>query len=312
MKQIKNIAQLNPPIALNHLGLIRISGQDAESFLQGQLTCDIKALTEELSFPAAYCSPKGRAIASFQVIKESDNSFLLILAKDLTEKVGKRLKMFVMRSKVVIDDLTSSYFIGGLTIEPGTQLTDDLNFPLEANNVVLDGSEIRLKLPGSPTRFIIVQKEKEALETTEQSKASLHKWLLNDINNGLPLVTAAVGEEYIPQMLNLDLLGGISFKKGCYTGQEIIARMHYLGKLKQRTFLASIVSETIPEVGSPVFHDDQKVGSILMAERDSNDNTKFKLLVVMQISQASNEIKLKNNHDSALTFENLPYTSESE
>jgi folate-binding protein YgfZ len=312
MKKTKNITYLNPPIALDHLGLIRISGQDAESFLQGQLTCDIKALTEELSFPAAYCSPKGRAIASFQVIKESNKAYLLILSKDLTEKVSTRLKMFVMRSKVEIDDLTSGYFIAGLTIEPDTQLADGLNFPTKANNVVLDDSEIRLKLPGSPTRFIIIQKEKKSLDSKEQSESSLSKWLLNDINNGLPLITAAVSEEYIPQMLNLDLLGGISFKKGCYTGQEIIARMHYLGKLKQRTFLASIVSEAAPEVRSPIFHDGQKIGSILMVERDTNDKAKLKLLVVMQISHANNEIKLKNNHSSALTFEDLPYTFENE
>ncbi len=314
MTEIKTEETPDNLAPLRHLGLIRVSGPEAESFLQGQLTCNVKSLSEELSLPAAYCSPKGRAIASFQVIKENNKTFLLILAKDLTEKVTKRLKMFVMRAQVEIDDLTSACFIGGLTIKSDSQLARDLNlnFPTEANNVVINSSEIKLKLPGKSTRFIIIRKNRGPSNNEERGEAAISEWLLSDINSGLPLVTAAVSEEYIPQMFNLDLLNGISFKKGCYTGQEIIARMHYLGKLKQRTFLTSTKSRILPELGTPVYDDNQKVGSVLMVARDTADKTMLKLLIVMQLNHIKGNIHLKNRPNSALTFEDLPYTFERE
>ena len=313
MNTIEILETLSNPEPLIHLGLLRISGKDAEIFLQGQLTCDVKSLTEESSIPAAYCSPKGRAIASFQVIKKNKETFLLILANELIETVHKRLKLFVMRSKVDIEALTAPGFISGLVIEPATSLPCAFETVTDAKNVISSESEIALKLPGNPLRFMIISERASPSEQRENNLAYYsNRWILNDIENGLPLITTATSEEYIPQMFNLDLLGGISFKKGCYTGQEIIARMHYLGKLKQRTFLASTECSTLPEPATPVFYDEQKVGSILMAARDEKHESKVKLLVVLQLAHAEDNIYLKNSPNSPLVFEDLPYTFDCE
>lgn len=304
-------ATLNCPTPLPHLGAIRVTGEEAETFLQGQLTCDLAQLTERLSLPAAYCSPKGRAIASFQIIKKQQMDFLLILSEELVEKVSARLKLFVMRSKVHIEEIQAPSFIGGLLFKPGEPLPAELEIATETQNIVTSGSTTALKLPGKPTRFLTFS-EQPTPHDFEESQLGYHtnQWILEDIKNGLPLIGAATSELFIPQMFNLDLLGGISFKKGCYTGQEIIARMHYLGKLKQRTFLASSRCTTLPEAGAPIFCDEQKVGTILMTARDDEDGSTVKLLVVLQLAQAKHAVYLKNSQDSPLILEDLPYTFE--
>lgn len=293
---------------LSHLGLIHISGNDAEIFLQGQLTCDIKKLTEKLSSPAAYCSPKGRAIASFEVVKRGNNDFLLTLSIELVEKVIKRLKMFVMRSDVSIEDATTRYSILGLTSKgnENIKLPCKLKLPTEEENSSASESSVAIRVSKNPTRFMILSadnKEEQNSLTYDPSH-----WILQDIKSGLPLITLATSEEHIPQMFNLDLLGGISFKKGCYSGQEIIARMHYLGKLKQRTFLAVTQSETVPKPNTPIFDGEKKVGSVLLSARDKDDSVK--MLVVMQISHEKKPLNIENNRGSAIIFIDLPYTFE--
>jgi folate-binding protein YgfZ len=296
----------NTLTSLSHLGLIHVSGHDSETFLQGQLTCDMKLLTEKLSSPAAYCTPKGRAIASFQVIKRGNNDYFLTLSIELVEKVIKRLKIFVMRSDVSIRDVTASCSILGLTINDQKiiKLPSDLDVPTEAENSSCNESSAAIRIAENPTRFIILSTDNK--EEQNSLTCDSNSWILQDIKSGLPLITQATSEEHIPQMFNLDLLGGISFKKGCYSGQEIIARMHYLGKLKQRTFLVSTQSKTLPEPNAAIFDDEKKVGSVLLSARDKDNSVK--MLVVMQISHEKTALKLKNNMGSAINFRDLPYT----
>ena len=300
----------DPLTPLSHLGLIHVSGRDAEAFLQGQLTCDMKKLTEKLSSPAAYCSPKGRAIGSFQVIKRKSNDFFLTLSIELVEKVAKRLKMFVMRSDVSIDNVTATYSILGLTIQnkENIKLPRNLSVPREEENSSSNDSSITVRVSENPTRFMIIYEDHK--EEQNGLAYDSNSWILQDIKSGLPLITQATSEEYIPQMFNLDLLGGISFKKGCYSGQEIIARMHYLGKLKQRTFLVTTQSKELPEPNTAIFNGEKKVGSVLLSARDKDNSVK--MLIVMQISHEKTALNIENNMGSAIIFRDLPYTFDRE
>lgn len=307
MKQNKTALSLPSMTPLTDLALLRISGIDAESFLQSQLTCDIKSMPQNSTLFAALCTPKGRAIASFQIIRRNED-YLMLLSEDLSEKVVTRLKMFILRSMVSIEALTTTHSLYGLTLQKDLkQLANGLTLPEAEQSITVNNSTI-IRTKGMPLRFILITKcefDIKKLEIPLTNK--LNNWRLSDITNGIPLITAASSESHIPQMFNLDLLGGISFKKGCYTGQEIIARMHYLGKLKQRMFLASASCKIPPHPDTPIFDGDQKVGSTLMAAKTENDQ--IKLLIVMQTSHSdSNNIHLKNNPDTTLIFEDLPYT----
>ncbi len=295
---------------LTHLALLRVSGADAESFLQGQLTCDVGSMSKNSTLLAAFCTPKGRAIASFQIIRRNED-YLLLLSRDLVEKVMSRLKMFILRSAVSIEALVMTHSLYGMILQEGVRsLPNDLSIPEAGHSTTTNDSTI-IRIKGTPPRLILITEGKPDINKLEITLTNdLNKWLLLDIINGLPLVTASTSEAYIPQMFNLDILGGIGFKKGCYTGQEIIARMHYLGKLKQRTFLASAQCTTPLEPGTPIHDGDQKIGSILMAARAEDNKTK--LLVVMQITHSkSDNIYLENNPDIQLIFEDLPYTLDS-
>lgn len=295
---------------LDHLAIIKLSGADAATFLQGQLTCDIREITDETSLPAAYCNQKGRAIASMQVIKQG-GEFLLVLSADLVEKVSKRLKMFVLRSDVNVEAPSATSRIFGV-ISPENpyiaEAPESLRLPDSEKNASVTDSTITVRMPYEPIRYLhIINQDLKIDEATSNTKECTHKWLLDDIESGYPLVTSNTSEEFIPQMLNLDLLNGIGFEKGCYTGQEIVARTHYLGKLKQRTFLARCQCNFIPESSTEIFADDSKVGSVLMATEEKQGS--IVMLAVLQIAQTTNEqLYIKKNELNFLKIGELPYT----
>lgn len=223
------------------LGLIKISGQDAFSFLQGQLSNDINELdnTREKRWQySGYCNPKGRLIALLQIWSEGGDLFAL-MSKDLIETTVKRLQMYVMRSKVSIEVLESAQCFGfsslGAVQAIDEKLTDKLS---KAPNAVASTEQLSVLAVGN--RYLLIDKTANI-----KNAVSDPNWLASQIDDGLPNVSQGSSELFIPQMLNLDLLGGINFKKGCYTGQEIIARMHYLGKLKQRMFVCQLIESNL-------------------------------------------------------------------
>ncbi len=239
---------------LDNLSLLKITGDDATTFLQGQLTNDINLANKQWQY-SAYCTPKGRCIALFKIWQTDDAIFALI-DKSLTEPTIKRLRMYVMRSKVVIEELESHHY-GAFNSQAAAQITlcfsDTQLEQLEKNSFLSQDNIHCLSFGG---RFLIITDESIQPKTLDQQEKS--KWLVNNIKEGLPQVTAQSSELFIPQMLNLDILNGINFKKGCYTGQEIVARMHYLGKLKQRMFVCSVnsnSSESSTNIGDKIFSD---------------------------------------------------------
>ncbi len=258
---------------LNHLCLYKVSGDDAETFLQGQLSNDVSSLTNNWQY-AAYCTPKGRALAVFIVCRIAEN-FFLITEQSIAKNVFKRLQMFVMRSKVLIEE-QSNELVGVFDSQTLIDMHED--FDAEAERFVLSTNENLHCLHFGQRHLIISNKHKTQdlsaeLSKEEFSSATEHEpyntetnWIQRDIADGLPRVTAESSEKFVPQMLNMDILNGMSFKKGCYTGQEIVARMHYLGKLKQRMFVCQLTDGEVSSIGSKVSNPEGKtLGEIVNA-----------------------------------------------
>lgn len=245
---------------LSHLGLLKIQGTDALTFLQGQVTNDIKQLNGSNAHYTGYCNPKGRLLGLFLAFAYSDHIHLQF-PKPLVEPIMKRLKMYVLRSKVDIQDVSDSMIKIGVNGSQAPAILSTLFSKIPHNDYELTtlNNGALLKLPGKQPRFEIFTDSNQAptiwdalLKQAKPVNINVWEWL--EIQAGIPNIVSATQEEFVPQMLNLDLIGGISFKKGCYTGQEIVARTHYLGTVKRRTCLAHLDTGEIPVAGDHVIN----------------------------------------------------------
>lgn len=308
--------QANVLCDLTHLGLLEISGADAVTFLQGQVTNDVKLLVGNNAHYTAYCSPKGRMLALFLAFAHHDHLHLQF-NRELLEPITKRLKMYVMRSKVDIKDASESIIKFGLNgpeaasmLVPIFTTTPNQDYEL----VSLENAAI-LKLPSTEnnSRFEIFTDAINApiiwnLLKADCQLAGKPCWDWLEIHAGIPDITPATQEQFVPQMLNLDLLNAISFKKGCYTGQEIVARTHYLGSVKRRTYLASIESDRAPLAGDKVMDGTKnEVGQIVRAA--ANPSGSFDALVEIRIDAKETGSIYWN--DTVVATQNLPYALES-
>jgi folate-binding protein YgfZ len=197
---------------LNRYGLLAVRGDDARAFLHAQLTNDIANLAPDRALLAGWCTAKGRLLASFLVIPAGD-AFLLQLARDLAPSVTKRLSMFVLRAKVKITDESEAWAQYGVW-QPASGVAwdgDTVTVPVDAHRSLRLGKGL-------------------SLATTK----SEDEWTLEEIRAGRPLISAATQDQFVPQMVNFETLGAISFQKGCYPGQEIVARAQYRGEVKRR------------------------------------------------------------------------------
>lgn len=243
---------------LSHLGLLQLNGADTITFLQGQVTNDVKQLVGNNAHYSGYCSPKGRLLALFLAFAHKDHIHLQ-LPQELVAPIAKRLKMYVMRSKVEIQDVSDSIIRIGLSGPKATELLAKTfaSIPQQDYELVSHENGALIKLPGTQPRFEIFTDIANAPAIWNQlaphaKTADAAYWELLEIQAGIPEIFAKTQEEFVPQMVNLDLLNGINFKKGCYTGQEIVARTHYLGTIKRRTQLAHIDGDAAPNAGDDV------------------------------------------------------------
>ena len=202
---------------LSRYGLLSVQGADAREFLHAQLTNDIRNLPPDHAALAGWCSAKGRLLATFLVIP-APQGFLLQLARDLAPTVAKRLSMFILRSKVKIADVSDAWVQSGFW------------------NADRDLSKVEWKdeagsVPMGERRFLRLE---PAASASAECKGDEEAWYLQEIRAGRPLITAATQDQFVPQMVNLETLGGVDFQKGCYPGQEIVARAQYRGQVKRR------------------------------------------------------------------------------
>jgi folate-binding protein YgfZ len=229
---------------LPHLGLLRFAGPDAASFLQGQVSNDTRRLGTQAPLLAAYSTPQGRVVAVMHMLPHS-SGIIALLPRELIQPVLERLRKYVLRSKVTIEDLSAQFACFGLHAA-GAHEAPDLCFegsPLrDRERHYAERGGIGIARVGADARYWVVGRI-EAVASLGPRTDALHgpdsnrverDWRLADIRSGLPQVYAATSELFVAQMLNLDLIDGISFTKGCFTGQEIVARTQHLGRIKRR------------------------------------------------------------------------------
>ena len=259
---------------LEFLSVLRVTGGDALAWLQGQLTADVSEVGAARSRLAAWCSPKGRVVSVFRVLADADGGYLLVCERWFTAAQLARMRMFVLRSDVGIDDAGDALNlvgVAGVRALPEaarawakSARVDDAAAFDELTITRVPGRHRRFLVLGSPARIGSLAPPSDHGSVRPASPAA---WRLADICAGIPRVTGDTSDAYLPQMLNLDRLGAVSFEKGCYVGQEIVARAQHLGRVKRRMYLgrcsAAAAGDSIVDAardGAP------KVGDVAAAE----------------------------------------------
>lgn len=301
---------------LSNLGLIAVSGADGASFLHNQLSNDVMHLGEHEARLAAYCSPKGRMLASFLIWRTS-TAIYLQLPLMLQVSIQKRLAMFVMRAKATLTDVTDSHVLFGLG---GAKASDLLQTwfpdlpptPYSTQDGPM-GTLIRVADAFGAARYQWLCAPDTAQTVWLALSAGLatgheQAWELSQIHAGIPQITLATQDRFVPQMVNFELLGGVNFKKGCYPGQEIVARSQYLGKLKRRTTLVTI-PDAMASAGDEVFASDdpsQPCGMVVNA--CANGVGAVDALVEMKLSAIEQAaVRLGSADGAALQLLTMPY-----
>jgi len=298
---------------LTQFGLLGFTGNDARAFLHGQLSCDVERLGAGHACYGSYNTPQGRVLASFLLWCDVRGYFMQ-LPRSLCTSICQRMAKFILRSKVKAADLSAEHTLIGVagghaatilkamfSAIPKAPLT--LSSEREANVLRLDAQRFVIAAPIAQAPALRAALAKDAAAVGE----SAWDWL--DIRAGIPYVTPATQERFVPQAANLDLIGGVSFEKGCYPGQEIVARMHFRGKLKERMYLAHIAAVTAPRPGDRLYSaemGDQATGTIVNAAPSSGGG--YDALAVIHISSVhAGNVRLGAPDGPLLTFLPLPY-----
>ncbi len=297
---------------LSQFGLLKVAGDDAQSFLQNLLSNDIREVTSTHAQLSSFNNAKGRMLASM-LIWRNGNDYLLQLHHSLCEPIRKKLSMYVLRSKVKIADVSAELVCIGIAGEHAnaTLKARYSTLPQQAMEVIVDGEDSILCRAAN--RFQITTTPQRAIELW-QLLSALHAvgsncWDWLDIRAGVPFVQAATLEAFVPQMLNFEIVGGVNFKKGCYPGQEVVARMHYLGKASRRMYLAHLDTVVDVTAGDALFSkasEEQSCGTVVDAQRSPNGGIDL-LAVVQTASHESASIHLGKMDGAQLQFQPLPY-----
>jgi folate-binding protein YgfZ len=315
---------MNSAADLADWGLIIVEGEDAASFLQNQLTNSVLGLTAVTSPAIAsgpdavrlvgYCSPKGRLIASAWLglfsNENGDNCFCLFISKDIAASTAKRLGMFVLRSKVTVKDATNSWVIKGYCTS-GT---------LEA--LEIDKASILLQLPDVMTAGVAMQRaliaqpitsDQASVEAASEDAQIL--WRSLEVMSAIPRIVAATQDQFVPQMVNFESVYGVDFKKGCYPGQEIVARSQYRGAIKRRLQLAHCPIDQLENVptgpGSEIFHADdpnQPAGMVVLSAPSIANARRMDFQIEIKTElQAGGTFHLGTPDGPILMLDQLPY-----
>ena len=249
---------------LEHLRILTISGEDAGELLQGQMTQDVRKLEDGKIHITSFCNVQGRVIAS-AFIQERNDQYDLILSSEIIDDLENHLQRYILRSKVLIEQ------------------SDEKTFGAYKSDINEDSKECR-SLKNDPKRVLTLSSQvPESIDNFITSE----EWIRCDIENSIAIINKKSTEKFIPQMLNLDILDAVSFSKGCYTGQEVVARVQHRGKIKQRMFKFKAENEDLISHGSEIHHESKKVGTVVISELI--DNYSIGLAV---INSADNESQL--------------------
>ncbi len=302
---------------LSHLGLIAAEGPDTDTFLQGQLTNDLRELTEQHSQLSSHCNAKGRMLTNFRMIRRDGVIYLQPPAEGMALLL-KRLGMYKLMSKVDLSDAGDRLIRIGLSGGCAKELlvAEIGETPELENGATRHGELTLIRLPGQTPRFEILGPVTRIIDLWTRLKvsgaisANPDLWSLLDIRAGVPTVYAATAEAFVPQMVNMQLVDGVSFTKGCYTGQEVVARMQYLGKLKRRMYRARVEATPCPQPGAAIFSgvsaSGQGAGKVLDAR--TADDGHCELLAVVEIAAVKQGSVRLGEDGPELEFLELPYT----
>jgi tRNA-modifying protein YgfZ len=301
---------------LSHEGLLLVSGDDAAAFLQGQLSNDVLALAEGDAQITSWCSPKGRMLVT-PLLWKGKQGYFLQMPRSLQPAIQKRLQMFVLRSKVTLTDLSGEWVKIGMAGAYNDALEASIHAVFGAvpgrvmTSIHTDlGRVIRL----SQTRFEIIASAENAIEiwkklTPNVAKVGAGVWDLFTIRDGVVQVLPETQDQFVPQAANFELIGGVNFKKGCYPGQEIVARTQYRGILKRRLVRVHVNSGDLPKPGESIYAQEfgeQAAGHVANAALAPEGG--FDALVVAQIeSIRADSLRLKSLDGVALKVVALPY-----
>lgn len=300
---------------LSHLGLIQFSGEDAETFLQGQLSNDVRQLDGNTTQFTSYNTPKGRMLANGLLWRGIPGTYFFQLPISMQASTQKKLSMYILRAKVKASDASEQWVrlgVGGpLAADLMTKVFGDLPASIHGMSHMAQSELIRL--PGD--NFEILSSAESApdlwLKLSAVAKpAGAECWDDLMIRTGIPTILPATQEQFVAQMINYEVINGVNFKKGCYPGQEIVARTQYLGKTKRRMYLAALDSDAAPAAGDELFHSatpDQASGMVVNAAAAPSGG--YDVLAVLQTSSAeSGSLHWKSSAGPALRIVDLPYS----
>ena len=305
---------------LSAYGIIQASGEDAQSFLHGQFTNDLNHVTETISQISGYCNPKGRLLSVFRIFMR-DNKYFLVMPKDVIEPVLKKLTMFKLMAKVELTDVTNDFPIFGMAGSKTESILSENNiqFPDKIHHCIHIEETTAINIPGTTTRVLFISTPEKSQSMwnafAQNSKIdSSNIWQLFDVHAGIPQITGETFESFTPQMVNLELIDGVNFQKGCYPGQEVVARTHYLGKPNRRMYCINIICESTPTVGENIYSltdGDQAVGKIVTTQFLS-EKTYLALAVLRTVKENANDLRIESSNNSEINFVPLPYSLEQE
>ena len=294
---------LNGVTPLSHLGIIMVEGEDAATFLQGQLTQDFAQLSQQQARLAAYCTAKGRMQASFIGFKRGANEVVLVCSRDILAAIVKRLSMFVLRAKARLRDGTSEFALYGLAGTSAIDAAPALREPWDRADVG-NATIVRLYPADGVARALWIAPAGAAAPAGPV--LTLDQWMWGEVRAGVTTLTAPIAEAFVPQMLNYESLGGVNFKKGCYPGQEVVARSQFRGTLKRRAYLAHADAQL--QAGQEVFHESdpgQPCGIVAQAAPAPGGG--WDAIVSMQISAADGGRVTAGPDGAPLTVQPPPY-----
>jgi hypothetical protein len=296
--------KLNGVAPLPHLGVIRVEGDDAGKFLHGQLTQDFSVLDLSEARLAGFCSAKGRMQASFIGLKRSPTEVLLVCQHDILAPTLKRLSMFVMRAKAKLVDASADYALFGLVGDALDLITLEAS-PAWTKRDVGSASLVSLYPADGVRRALWLAPVTDAAPTG--AALSTADWCWSEVRSGIAMVSTPINEAFVPQMLNYESVGGVNFKKGCYPGQEVVARSQFRGTLKRRAYLAH--ADALMQAGDEVFQaedDSQPCG--VVAQAAASPLGGFDAIVSMQVSAfETNAVHLGGANGALLALAPPPY-----
>ncbi|MDR8364997.1 folate-binding protein [Pseudomonas sp. JL3] len=294
---------------LSHEGVLAVRGADASKFLQGQLTCNLNYLSDTQASLGARCTQKGRMQSSFRILLEGDG-VLMAMASELLEPQLADLKKYAVFSKSKLTDESAGWVRFGLEHGDAALASLGLALPADTDSVVRNDDLIALRVSSDRAELWVRTDQADTVKgklSALLAEGDLNQWLLGQIRAGIGQVMPSTRELFIPQMLNLQAVGGVSFKKGCYTGQEIVARMQYLGKLKRRLYRLQLESGELPEPGTQLFSPTHgsSIGEVVLAARAEQN---IELLAVLQAEAAEDgNLHLGTLEGPGLHLLDLPY-----